>query len=115
MAEKRAKDRVVLKLAGVAGDLYSDSEGDDFQKPAQGAQPRGEVSAIDQGNKSNRDVKADYNRLLTPLKQCQTMQDLRDWSQLFAEAVRELPENYAESIRGEYGRLKEQFKALVAA
>lgn len=34
MAEKRAKDRVILKLLGVAGDVYSEEEADDFkQKP----------------------------------------------------------------------------------
>uniref|UniRef100_UPI004024F2F4 hypothetical protein n=1 Tax=Candidatus Scatocola faecigallinarum TaxID=2840916 RepID=UPI004024F2F4 len=34
MAEKRAKDRVILKLLGIAGDVYSEEEADDFkQKP----------------------------------------------------------------------------------
>lgn len=32
MAEKRAKDRVILKLLGVAGDMYSEEEADDFKK-----------------------------------------------------------------------------------
>lgn len=35
MAEKRAKDRVILKLLGVAGDMYSEEEADDFKKEAQ--------------------------------------------------------------------------------
>ena len=30
MAEKRAKDRVILKLLGVAGDTYSEDEADEF-------------------------------------------------------------------------------------
>jgi len=30
MAEKRAKDRVILKLIGLHGDVYSESEADDF-------------------------------------------------------------------------------------
>lgn len=34
MAEKRAKDRVILKLLGIAGDVYSEDEADKFkQKP----------------------------------------------------------------------------------
>lgn len=34
MAEKRAKDRVILKLLGIAGDVYSEEEADEFkQKP----------------------------------------------------------------------------------
>ena len=32
MAEKRAKDRVILKLLGVAGDVYSEEEADDFKQ-----------------------------------------------------------------------------------
>ena len=32
MAEKRAKDRVILKLLGVAGFVYSEAEADNFEK-----------------------------------------------------------------------------------
>lgn len=32
MAEKRAKDRVILKLLGIAGDVYSEEEADEFKK-----------------------------------------------------------------------------------
>ena len=35
MAEKRAKDRVVLKLIGLHGLAYSEDEADDFTPPAQ--------------------------------------------------------------------------------
>lgn len=42
MAEKRAKDRVILKLLGIAGDMYSEEEADEFKPkektPAQKAQ-----------------------------------------------------------------------------
>lgn len=41
MAEKRAKDRVILKLVGLHGDVYSEEEADDFKasKPAQMDKP----------------------------------------------------------------------------
>ena len=39
MAEKRAKDRVVLKLVDLSGDFYSADEADDFKD----AKPQGEV------------------------------------------------------------------------
>ena len=32
MAEKRAKDRVILKLVGLHGDVYSEEEADEFQE-----------------------------------------------------------------------------------
>jgi hypothetical protein len=35
MAEKRAKDRVILKLLAVHGDLYSEEEADDFKQSRQ--------------------------------------------------------------------------------
>jgi hypothetical protein len=31
MAEKRAKDRVILKLVGLHGDVYSEEEADEFK------------------------------------------------------------------------------------
>ena len=39
MAEKRAKDRVVLKLIGLHGEIYSEQEADDF-KPQAPVNPR---------------------------------------------------------------------------
>jgi len=35
MAEKRAKDRVILKLLATHGDLYSEAEADEFEQPRQ--------------------------------------------------------------------------------
>lgn len=35
MAEKRAKDRVILKLVGLHGDAYSEEEADDFKERSQ--------------------------------------------------------------------------------
>lgn len=40
MAEKRAKDRVILKLIGMHGLAYSEDEADDFQRPATAAVER---------------------------------------------------------------------------
>jgi hypothetical protein len=49
MAEKRAKDRVVLKLLGLHG-LYSEDESDDFKRTAGGETlPGREAGAVKQG------------------------------------------------------------------
>jgi hypothetical protein len=40
MAEKRAKDRVILKLLETHGALYSEAEADDFERPRESTQPR---------------------------------------------------------------------------
>ena len=42
MAEKRAKDRVILKLIGMSGDIYSESESDEF---------RDDIAAQEKSNK----------------------------------------------------------------
>lgn len=41
MAEKRAKDRVILKLLGLHGDVYSEEEADDFKRGAAKSFPPG--------------------------------------------------------------------------
>ncbi len=114
MAEKRAKDRVILKLAGVAGDLYSDSEADDFQKPEPKPTPRGEVSALDQA-KPNRDAKADYNRLKAGLDGCNSVEMLDQWVVAWKDDLDALPEDHAASLRGEYKRKRESLKVKEAA
>lgn len=116
MAEKRAKDRVILKLVGVAGDVYSEEEADDFKaaKPKAKPTPRGEVGALDQGERTNREVKDDYNRLLTPLQQCSTREDLNDWRNMFDEDLEALPEDFRDSLRGEYVRRLDGIKAKAA-
>ena len=56
MAEKRAKDRVILKLIGLSGDAYSEDEADDFKeaKPkAKSAPPR----------RSKADSREDYTSI----------------------------------------------------
>jgi len=58
MAEKRAKDRVILKLADLHGDAYSSEEADDFkEEQRQGG-----------GNKSASNDNVDPSKLLTDIK-----------------------------------------------
>ena len=72
--------------------------------------PNASVGALDQGG-SNKDAKAEYERIQAPLKQCNTMTDLRDWKNIFGEAAGELPEDMRASLRGEYNRLRDKFEA----
>lgn len=66
MAEKRAKDRVILKLLGVAGDMYSEEEADEFKRfeEQQGVQEiKNEVKAdkAKETRELNKKV-AEYNK-----------------------------------------------------
>lgn len=60
MAEKRAKDRVALKLLGMAGLVYSEEEADDFKasKPAHRAEPSADPHD-DTPSKSSAQLKRD--------------------------------------------------------
>lgn len=60
MAEKRAKDRVALKLLGMSGLVYSEEEADDFKasKPAHRAEPSAEPRE-DEPAKSSAQLKRD--------------------------------------------------------
>jgi hypothetical protein len=46
MAEKRAKDRVILKLIQLHGLLYSEDEADDFKASAAGSRPKVELDLV---------------------------------------------------------------------
>lgn len=46
MAEKRAKDRVILKLIDIAGDVYSEEEADDFKASRPDKSPNQEMKDI---------------------------------------------------------------------
>lgn len=96
MAEKRAKDRVILKLAGLHG-IYSEDEADEFQ---QGAKLRPEPD--------EPTMSAAAERALVVLRECATRPAIeaawKEKSMLFARHT-----NDAEfkAITAEYERLRE--------
>jgi hypothetical protein len=68
MAEKRAKDRVVLKLSGIAGLVYSEDEADDFKQPAD-APPKPSARPVDPTKV--------FNEHLTNINTAKTPDDLK--------------------------------------
>lgn len=87
MAEKRAKDRVVLKLVGIHGLVYSEDEADDFKAPAQTA-PAAEIpSPANDKPKSSAQLKRDgeFERIRDQL--AQDMVDVHTFAQF--EKVKE--------------------------
>lgn len=119
MAEKRAKDRVILKLLGFAGEVYSEEEADDFKSrppanEASRALPSGSVAPLDADGRSNRDLKATYNTLDRAMDNCSSMDALNAWSEAWGEELAEMPEEYRTSLRGKFARLRDGFKAVAA-
>lgn len=132
MSEKRAKDRVVLKLVGIAGLVYSDAEADAFQRPANDAQqdtepPRKENGKPEQGwredgtrtsfalKKEQPELMADLDR---ELDECQTLirlERLKDayrekagvekWNKSFMNTMKEMFDRREQAIMAETDRL----------
>ncbi len=89
MAEKRAKDRVILKLIGLAGYVYSEEESDDFKNNSKPEKPSdfgpGPVDRIDDGlgdgkNASQTRKDGHWDALKSDMRSaCRTVDQLRQW------------------------------------
>jgi len=89
MAEKRAKDRVILKLIGLHGLVYSEEEADDFKA---------------QNTKSAYQARkdGDWEELTGQLHQTQTPDELTAWFELNKHRIKRLPENWRDHLREAY-------------
>lgn len=73
MAEKRAKDRVVLKLVGIHGLVYSEDEADDF-KPG-----KAETAREPAPKPQEPMAPPEYKMLMDDLRKNRTQADIRRW------------------------------------
>jgi hypothetical protein len=91
MAEKRAIDRVALKLLGLHGEVYSEEEADEIKasKPAQ----------------SDRDVEWSQTKrdaLITAMGFAESEQDLALWGSAHNEEIQALLEADRQCVRAAY-------------
>ena len=110
MAEKRAKDRVVLKLLGLHGEIYSEDEADDFKasknKPAD--------KPAEAPAKANDDLPTDADMIATALeeiKEADSIEKLVWLGEQFAESLSSLPAKDVTAIRAVYTKRKAQLEA----
>lgn len=92
MAEKRAKDRVILKLIGLHGDVYSEEEADDFKN-----RPAPEPA---QDSPANSYV----TRALADIASFGTNDALTTWATVNKPHIEALPDDLQEKIRNAYRR-----------
>lgn len=106
MAEKRAKDRVVLKLIGLHGLVYSEEESDDF-KPTQQDAPKQENKPVNASK--NDDARNLYSTLETAMRMATTKAELRSWWQnpTNVAARNRLPASWQGNLRDESIKLAE--------
>src|SRR4051794_413913 len=100
MAEKRAKDRVILKLIELHGLVYSEEEADEFRqsRPTSGEQtPNAPKTAVEVVG-SNSEIEADLKKKISKSKNINAVTDLM----LHADtqrALNDLPEGVRDEIR----------------
>lgn len=106
MAEKRALDRAYLKLLAVHGDIYSDSEADEFTDPGQGE--KGRLLP------SSQYARNECDKLLRSMRECNSLDMLEAWGKAHREEIRAQPEKFAEAIREKYAELADDLRATAA-
>ncbi len=121
MAEKRGKDRVILKLLNAHGTLYSEEEAEDFKrenphvnKPSDFVEPteydkHGQpVDSIPLGDRAVTKLtktlaRTDFGKAQEELRACKSVTALQLWGSVNANRVASYPPDWQELMRGIYG------------
>jgi hypothetical protein len=117
MCEKRAKDRVILKLLTTHGALYSESEADDFTQPRQNphvTRPEDiheEFTDDIPGEASGKrmlvkNARPEYAELVKEMQRIQDPAELQEWGAARADLINSLPGSWPKNFRGEYATHK---------
>lgn len=110
MAEKRAKDRVILKLLNKHGELYSESEADEFQSSDSSG-----TRAAQKATLPKKDSRQIFDKLQSEINQCQTREQLKEWSVGNADRIKILPEDWQDILRMQYQEMSMDLKNKEAA
>ena len=108
MAEKRGIDRVVLKLIGLHGEIYSEDEADDFKNSSPS---NAELNADIEDQEDSAAVCKD---LLKEMWKIEAVQGLQTWGKTNAEMIADLREADQRTIRKEFTALKSQLTSQAA-
>lgn len=92
MAEKRAKDRVILKLLTTHGALYSEAEADEFSEGR--PEKRGELP--------KKDAKGVYTKLQAEIQGAVSRDQLKAWGAANKDRIDVLPEDWRDILRLQY-------------
>lgn len=90
MSEKRGKDRVILKLLNGHGELYSESEADEFSA----RDVNGKLARL-----AKKDAKEVYQKLQREMRECVTREMARSWAEASADRIHMLPEDWEDTFR----------------
>lgn len=88
MAEKRAKDRCILKLLNTHGALYSDAEADDFSNG------NGKMATL-----PKKDAREIYTKMQAEIRECQSREQLKGWMDANKDRIQIMPEDWQDILR----------------
>lgn len=107
MAEKRAKDRVTLKFAGLSGEVYSEEEADAFKQGSPADKSRARKSSA----QAKRD--GDNERIREMFNTAPSLADLESrWQHVRDNDLPTLPQSWADPIRDAYEAARENLQTL---
>lgn len=118
MAEKRAVDRVILKLIGIHGLVYSEDELSDADErlPRQDAAPaprqqQSRHDAEEPAEMSNTAAKAHWKTIYDEMADCTTLKQLQGaWNRHY-RVYEQLPENLQTELRVQKDEMKDRLMA----
>lgn len=131
MAEKRSRDRVILKLLSAHGDLYSEDEAEDFKRPNphvtrpedvfapierdQHGQPVDNIQHVEPGKKLTvAEQRPIFAALQKELQATDSIKALRAYgeSKSFLDRFAQLKPDWQEFLRGVYDEHKQALRQL---
>lgn len=134
MAEKRGKDRCVLKLLNAHGALYSEAEADEFERRPNPHVTRPEdivpeveydqnghpVDNIPLGDERierlpKAKARADYAAAQHEMRLCKTPDELAAWGKANANRIESYPSDWQSILRGQYAEHMADLRAAKAA
>ena len=106
MAEKRARDRVILKLLVSHGALYSESEAEEFSRPGVN-DPRVTLP--------KKDAKGVYEKLQNEIRSAGSREELKLWATGNKDRIAVLPEDWQDILRLQYEEMSADLRQREAA
>lgn len=112
MAEKRAKDRVVLKLIGLHGLVYSEEESDDFKPDTSRQEPANVQTKSSSQLKKDGEWEKIKGELDADLVDCHSLVQLAALKDIYREKVRQngWPSAWQFALSNEFGLAEEAIK-----
>jgi hypothetical protein len=127
MAEKRLKDRGVLKALKAYGHVYSEDEADDFKQPRENphvtrpedisdGKPNGEIPHVE-GVAARPKAKSreTYAELEAEMFRMETLPGLLAWAKTIAPTVGTMHEDFQDTFRRRFAEYRDELKAMAEA